>query len=868
MPAIRHRPAFIPAATATVFLSALLSACGGGGGGGGGSSPEAGARDLYVRDISLAGRDGVPLNEPMEIDFSEFVLPGSIRHDTVQVRVGPRFGIQAPGEWKVSGGVVTFFPRLPVEADLSDGGFQPQTTYRVTVVGHPKVNRVQSFTGRPLVRTFTGDFSTAAATSPDLFTTDVYRDAPPPRVLYSNPPDRLPEAPWTAPGGAVDVPTDAEIVLVMNKVPLHPASVTPGNVTLRMIERMGVPQNRPVQGTPILEQTFDGVRLRFVPAFPLADQARYALRVENRVTDLTGTFDVADNSARTGLRSAAESGLDPALAAFALAHPEEVDPRTFLVFTTRDEPRKDLTAFLDFDGSDSDQDGGDGHDADRSTASFDDEVPGAVAAIFTPAGGTGRLGDFIPASNTVLDTNSPSAENGAFHYRRIVINPGITVTLKGTLPASLLATGDADIQGTLDASGGAGENAEASYNTSSLPLQRGGRGAAGAGDGGDSYIGTGYSAVYGGSGRPASGGVGGGGEGGRSATVNTVNLGGGGGGGGNQYPGSAGSNGTYPSGSQYKGRGGRGGDAVGSLPSSAATADGRTWHSSPVAGAGGGAGGNTYYYPSSNNWRSGAAGGGAGGGALLLKAGGDLVVGGSILVRGGAGGSLVPGYYYYGAAGGGGAGGTVSLWAGDGLDVSGAFLDASGGAGGLPYAPGYQGAGGKGGGGFARLEDGDGQIAGLTGGAAASILPDYSTGTFDPVGTASDEPTVFLSTWFNTGVFDPALQPFNQQDFTDQDFPGCTIRYEIQMAREDGTDYGRADVSAVDPVDGSSSDLSKASGWHVFKDPALGILDPTADLVGKGYQFFRVRITFTLKDGQRSGDPVPFVDRLRLRFQY
>ena len=171
---------------AAVLLGSLvLSGCGGGGGGG--SDPEVGAQALYVVDIDLDGRDNVSLNVPMSIEFSEFVMPDSIRHDTVQIRLGPRFGVQAFGEFKVSGNIVTFFPQLPADPELADAGFQPQSEYRVTVVGHPKVNRVSAYTGRPLVRSYVGSFSTAATTSPDLFTTDTYKDAPPPKVLFTNP---------------------------------------------------------------------------------------------------------------------------------------------------------------------------------------------------------------------------------------------------------------------------------------------------------------------------------------------------------------------------------------------------------------------------------------------------------------------------------------------------------------------------------------------------------------------------------------------------------------------------------------------------------------------------------------------------------
>jgi hypothetical protein len=815
--------------------------------------------------MDLDGRDAVSLNLPLTIEFSEVLSPTTIRPDTIQVRLGPRYGIQAFGDFQVSGNIVTFWPQLPVSADLSDSGLQPQAQYRVTVSGHPNVNHVQSYTGRPLVRTFTGSFATAAATSPDLFTTDTYREFPPPTVQTTNPPDVLPVSPWTQPGGAVNVATDAQIQVTFNKVPLLPSTITVNNVSLTMIERLGVAQSRPIQGTPVLQQSFDGVTLLFVPTFPLADQARYALRIENRVTDLTGNWDVADNGARAALRADAESGADPALTAFAIAHPEEVDPRTFLIFTTRDEPTKDLTIFMNFDGTDLDEDGGNGLDTNLSTASFNDAVPGAVAAVFTAAGGTGTLGAFSPNSNTTLSTNSPNAVNGAFNYASVRIPSNVTVVMTGTLPGQLLSLKSITIDGILGASGTVGQDGETgTYTSSSVNGALGGNGSLGGGKGGDQFTGTSFTGS-GGNGAAGSNGGGGGGQGGKAVQSSAYGFGGGGGGGGHQTGGTAGQNGYYTSYSSWNAQGGSGGPAGGIQPTSAAVNDGKTFHTKGVGGGGGGAGGNFTY--ASQNWRGGAAGGGGGGGGILVKSAGDIVVTGTIVAMGGAGGNANNGslYYYQGAGGGGGAGGSIVLFANAVLNVAGATLDTSGGSGGLAYASGWSGRGGNGGGGYVQLEDADGSVPST---GSATILPDYYTGTFDPTGTATDAPSVFVSTWLNMGVFDPILQGFSAQDFSEQNFTGCTIKYEMQMAREDPQDFGHADAGSINPSTGASSDLSRASNWQVFKDPVSGIQDITGAMNGMGYQFYRLRISFTLKDGQKRDDPVPYVERLRIRVKY
>ena len=247
-------------------------------------------------------------------------------------------------------------------------------------------------------------------------------------------------------------------------------------------------------------------------------------------------------------------------------------------------------------------------------------------------------------------------------------------------------------------------------------------------------------------------------------------------------------------------------------------------------------------------------------GQKLSEALGQNVVGEN---RGGAGGTGGQLGYYSGGGSGGGGGGSIALYANAALTISNSTLDTSGGSGSSGGT--WSGRGGNGGGGFVQLEDADGSISGL---ASANILPDNYTGKFDPTGTAADAPSVYQSTWFNSGVFDPILQPATNLDFTEQNFAGCTIKYELQMSREDPQNFGHADTGSISAIDGSSSDLTRASNWVLLKDTASGVQDVTGTLNNKGYQFYRLRISFTLKDGQKRQDPVPYVDRLRFRIVY
>ena len=475
------------------------------------------------------------------------------------------------------------------------------------------------------------------------------------------------------------------------------------------------------------------------------------------------------------------------------------------------------------------------------------------------AGGDGHLGDFEPAVDTILDTSSPQAEAGVFQFRRIVIPAGVTVTLKGPLPAVLRASRGAAIDGTLRAAGGPGASSEANYSTTNLPTQAGGPPRPRGGGGGTNSMSMAY-ALPGDAGGSVPGGGGGGGGGLETGAGDTYSFPGGGGGGGHRTDGSAGSRGTWtPSSSAYNGAGGAGGPAGGEEPTSAATADGVDF--SGTGGAGGGAGGNGHYTVYS--WRTSGAGGGGGGGGVLVSTSGDLRIAGVLDARGGAGGnsSAVTGNYSS-APGGGGAGGAIALYASGAVDLSGGSLDVGGGPGGTPV--GWAGAGGGGSAGWVRIETGSGEVAGL---GSATLLPDYSTGIFDPAAGVADPPSVFTSAWFDLGALQPEILPFGPERFVEQEIPGCTISYEIQMAGVSAVDPTVPDTGSLDPLTGATSDPARASGWVVLKTTAGGILDPGPLLDGPGYRFLRLRITFTVAAGRRASDGLPFVDEVRIPFR-
>ncbi len=498
----------------------------------------------------------------------------------------------------------------------------------------------------------------------------------------------------------------------------------------------------------------------------------------------------------------------------------------------------DPSLVLQFAGTDLDRDGGDGLDAAATTASFNDAVPGAVAARIQSAPGDGSLGDFDPAEDVTLSTDSPEAVDGAFRFRSIRIREGVTVRITGSLPARLLSLRSTIIEGTLDASGAAGASAELEAGTPELPVAPGGAGGPGAGAGGSSLAGTSLTEPGGAGGDGRNGGGGGGAGGLQKLPVDpTWNFGGGGGGGGMAGPGGWGEAGNFPSYPEGNAPGGAGGAPGGILPTSAATADGAEFHLLGVGGSGGGAGGNSACFPEGAEWRNGAAGGGGGGGGLLLRSGGDVVVKNAILARGGHGGNVFADPYA-GAAGGGGSGGTIAILAGGRVDLAGGTLDVSGGEAGA-FLSGWQGGGGDGASGRIHVEDADGTVEGT---GSAVLLPDFTSAPFRPASGASDAPSVFTGAWFALPAGASRVLPFAAADFRESVPAGSTVAYEVEMAAEDGP----------------------TSGWLVVRDAAGVVRDPTAALNGKGYRFLRVRMTFTVPPGRTAADPLPFVESLRI----
>ena len=828
---------------ASLLAVALLAAsCGGGGGGGGGGvdSDYDPSNDLVLLDVNVADFDGVAVNQALKFTFSEDLDPDSVRPETIQIRAGPQFGKQVFGNFLVDGATVHFYPRLPTLDDLSDGGFQPGTTYKIFLPSVPKVATVRNYTADRTMRETEEYFQTAASDDPNVYV-DNFLDPSPPKIESVNPVD-----------GAIEVPAGAAITLTFNRRPLNPVSVSRDNIRLRMLTRKGKVFDRSVPGEPVLSQTRERVAVVFTPDFPLADDAVYELTVSNRVEDLVG-FSIQSFKSK---------------------------------FTIRDEPYRTSTFRLAF----TEQEKADYADIGETTASWNGYVTNALAALFTLSGGSGKSGDLITSADmnmtptTVSGVQTGVYEDGVFYtiynFRKIEIADGATVSFESSVPehpVKVLALFPMKIDGVITVSGGNGETCASYYNGTKLPRAwRGGKQGPGGAAGADSYAGTKFTNIPSADGddvEDASGDRigGGGGYGGGSGTMGYAYAtyryyyaytAGGGGGGASRLKGTDGLKGGYPS-TGYFGLGGKGG---------AAAPAGNEERAPNVGGAGGGAGGCGFYryiYTNSSGtivgystyYTTWGAGGGGGGGGVWLQCASSIIVGttGQILADGGNGGGTNGYYAYSGGPGGGGGAGSIKLMSTSGVTLeSGATLSVAGGQGGPCNYTYYNTVkGGDGGDGYLRLEAPELNMVQGVSGAVLTYTPP-STGIFRPQGPGV--PSVGQTKWINLGVFDPEMLPHRPLEDRYAELQNDSMSLYVQMADEHPTKAGEPDLSEQDIANDGTYDENKLSKWVLISD-----MD---DLTGNGYQFIRIRVIFQLDEFHYFDDQLPYLDWLDIRFRY
>jgi hypothetical protein len=751
---------------AGLLAAALATSCGGGTGGTGTGDTIEG---VILVDFVQSGLDNLPLNRTLEFRFSSPIQPSSVGPASIQVRQGPEYGNAVDGTYVVQGDRVYFEPRLPGRCDLSDAGFQPDTPYRVTLIGSPEEFAIRNLSGDPLQATVSASFSTRNDTDPELFEDQLPGVLP--TVVSTTPAD---ESAQNTVGSA----NKLQIVFSEN---LNPCSVSDTTVLLYQYATgdlvngfvpafdtapgddfswgSGTPTLPPrrIRCTYDLQQDLLKTTLTLTPIFgEWPDNALLVCQVTNQVKDFGGnplvpytfSFTTENRPAQTKSRVFHFDGDVPIL----------VNETTAEVNTARTPSRAQGFLLVAGDGD---------NGANLLTPSGPDTSKGPVgctASGFQP--NDGNPDDFDPASDVLLSTgatrntcrNSTDGSTAVtFEYRTFRIRAGVTVRVTGVNAAIILVRGDAVIEsgGRLlargDGAGGSPNSAGAngvSNNETAKPA--GGTGVAGGGNGGTTNNTTTLAIIYGGNGAAGFGSpdfglpAGNGGAtdpirkgAGRGAVGNTTTSyppppnrmcvsGGGAGHGKAGAAGTANGTGSSPFALMDAFVDGAGGTSYGDTSGSMPTAE---------AGSGGGAGGTHIPEPWNSSGVLGAGGaGGAGGGFVDITSSTTIRVFGSIDAAGSRGGNGavsngVGGFFGGGGGGGGGSGGGIRLLTPGTIVLgAGATLTVAGGSGGTSpvYAGAPQNFAGAGGVGRLVLEDSDGVIQGL---ASASVTPGEAQNT-------------------------------------------------------------------------------------------------------------------------------------------
>ncbi len=911
----------------TAAFVALVPACGGGSS----SSSNGGLgqpHSLSLVNFLQSGIDNAPLNTVLEFTFSEPLDPATVTSGSLQIRRGPDYGQSAPGEYIVTGNRVQFYPVLPSLCDLSDAGFRPGTSYRISIVGYPEEFCIKNLAGQPLNVTSTHEFVTLPETDPGVLQDE--QPAVGPSIISSTP---------ALNSAAVTVEQGNEIVVGFSEN-LDPCSVTPASVRFHVYETGDpdtfeaapdgnttgfVPATKqgtdpyswgaendivtynPPQVIPaeiMLYQTIDATELRVRPTFGEFP--------ENAFVVLDLTFEIRDfgglplTSTSLSFTTENVAGQDGSLAVeFDESTPIDTAVSTADVNTARAPSR--AQAFLLFAG---DGDNGGLTLPENQIPAFPDIDYLPDDCQWRPSSGSKTV--FNPQDDVLLDTGSsrnPCANqtDGSYgvvwEFSSFRIPSGVTVTIAGANPALLLVQGDVIIEngGRLIVRGNAGTNATAysSPNYNNPVVGKGGKGVAGSGDGGTAVA---NSTGSGGEGKdgwagygspdydtPAEeGGVGAGesAPGGQGSTYSNMGVAKAGGGGGHSTEGTQGDQNSGPGVTYYGQKDGSGG---GTYPDSSQAYKMYT----PSCGSGGGSGG-SYMGPYVYNYYEGnGGGGGAGGGFVDITAGGSIYVYGEILGMGGRGGSGSSGYGYYGGGGGGGggSGGGIRLLTPNDIDLTGGTISVAGGAGGSSgkgtYTAPPPNNGGAGGLGRLVFEDSDSI---LTGFIEASVTPTegeegFYRGTFDASRFQGGglNPTAVTGVMLVGPICPPTFYVPQASDFV--------VGIPTTGTRGVGSTAMLVEVQGYPLRADGTPDTSAGTGWYTAghfiqgvagpqwilgnpTNPDPDFIVPPSDNLGAGmnnldgYGYIQLRVSFYLPSGITATEPGPWMDSWDIRFNY
>ena len=132
---------------------------------------------LHLEGFRQAGRQAVSLNESLVLHFSADIDQASVTSESVRVLAASAEPV--PGTFEVRRRRIEFHPRLPREADLSDGGFLPGRGYEIMLLGFPRPDGLRGRRGEPLARTLRLPFRTVERTRDEPLYLDLAPGAAP-----------------------------------------------------------------------------------------------------------------------------------------------------------------------------------------------------------------------------------------------------------------------------------------------------------------------------------------------------------------------------------------------------------------------------------------------------------------------------------------------------------------------------------------------------------------------------------------------------------------------------------------------------------------------------------------------------------------
>ncbi len=767
---------------AVLGIGLAAPACGGTAGGPG---PSGAGQGLVLVSFIQDGTDNLQLNVALEFRFSEPVNLATITPASIQIRQGDAFGLTVPGKFRLAGdgSVVVFEPQLPTLCDLSNSGFQPDTQYRVSVIGWPEEFAVQNTSGQKLNFTSNHEFHTRLDNDPQKFQDQVVAVAPSVTVAGVVPANGA-QAVTIGPTNQVFLPmsenldpcsVSAENIIVEQYATGDPilgnGQTAPNNNTSGFYAGSDTSDQTPndpftwgadventlatpqiIPSSIVLNQTLSATDITITPlAGQWPDNSLIVIRLTFNVVDFAGlpltpftmSFTTENTPAQFGKKLLTHDDDNP-------NEPGALGDETTGDHDTARAPNV-AQGFMLFAG-----DGDNGTSLEDPSLPADQNAVGGCAANVPLQANANGKDDFDAGADMELDTgaaqicvNSTDGSTAViWEFATFRIRSGATVRVIGRNPAIILSQGDVVIEnnGTLKVRGDNVGNSPQSNGKNGQAYQAadvggaGGEGVAGGGDGGNAEkanqnpkFGEAGHAGFGSAGydpnMASPGGDGAGLAGNPCGTKNSNQYNpwdmtaAGGGGAGHAEDGTPGM--SVNTGTIYELKLTASGLPDAGLTYEAVGNNGSRLQT-PEAGSGGGSGGFANLRPWNNSsaYRATGGGGGAGGGFVDVTSSGDIFIFGTIDAAGGSGGNGSSfSVYVRGAGGGGGSGGGIRLLTPNEIVLAAttSITTAGGGGGFTPKAnsSNVQNHGGAGAIGRVVMEDGDSIISGL-GGAAVT----------------------------------------------------------------------------------------------------------------------------------------------------